>query len=73
MLHDMMRTTMGMTQESPDAPTRRKSLPEFELTYAVDNDEEPGLITVYPKGNPGTTTEWISIDAGSAIDLDSVR
>lgn len=43
--------------------------PRFEYDYAVDDLLEPGEITIYQPTALDVTTHWLSIDAGSAVDL----
>lgn len=50
-------------------PVRRTALPTFDLSYDVDDREDPTTVTVYPETSDGNTTCWISIDVDHAVDL----
>lgn len=49
-------------------------LPEFELTYLYDDEEDPTEVTIF-EGNSveDLTTRWLTMDYHHTVALDSVR
>lgn len=66
---------MSVTDRSrPSAELPLEELPEFRLTCLFDDEENPSEVTVFPASNgPDLSTRWITVDAGSAVPLESVR
>lgn len=51
-----------------------EELPDFELSYLFDDSDEPAEVTVFPVSNAfDISTNWITIDADSAIPLEHTR
>lgn len=49
-------------------------LPEFDLAYLYDDDDDPAEVTVFPaRFGDDLATNWITMDVGHAIPLDRVR
>lgn len=63
---------MSVNNPLPDSNNLLTELPSFTLSYHIDDTEEPPRVTVYPDAISETTTKWISIDNGHAIDLADV-
>ncbi|MDZ7702176.1 MAG: hypothetical protein U5J98_09005 [Halobacteriales archaeon] len=54
------------------APLAR--LPEFDLAFLYDDDDDPTEVTVFPaRFDEDLATNWITVDVGHAVPLDSVR
>lgn len=49
-----------------------EAFPTFDLSYAVDDEEEPTSVTVFPGDTIDDLTTWISVDVDAAIDLEDV-
>jgi hypothetical protein len=47
--------------------------PEFELECLYDDSENPSELTVFCPEEGKLTTEWITVDRGTAVPLESVR
>ena len=60
---------MAVNDSLIDPDDRRTDLPTFDLSYTVDDDDDPEWITIYAEGEAAFATNWISIDAASAVDL----
>lgn len=52
-----------------DGHQELSELPEFELTYAIDEEGTPTRIVVLPRDTDEPTASWIIIDEESAISL----
>lgn len=48
------------------------SYPEFGLSCRYDDEDDPAEVTVFPGEEP-STTEWLTADVESAVDLEDVR
>jgi hypothetical protein len=48
------------------------SYPEFGLSCRYDDEDDPTEVTVFP-GAAASTTEWLTADVESAVDLEDVR
>lgn len=49
-------------------------LPVFEISYLLDDRENPTEVTVFPGTEDyDLSTHWITIDAGHAVPLEDVR
>jgi hypothetical protein len=59
-------------ERSSHTPLAR--LPEFDLSYLYDDEDEPSEVTVFPaRFDDDLATNWITIDVGHAVPLDRVR
>lgn len=65
-------TATGHTSEGPRP--QLQDLPEFELSFHLDEDTDPGAVTIF---RPGTDDEaaaqWITIDATFSVSIDAIR
>ena len=49
-------------------------LPEFDLAYLFDDEDDPAEVTVFPsRFDDDLATHWITIDVSHAVPLDRVR
>ncbi|SEO27583.1 hypothetical protein SAMN04487948_101476 [Halogranum amylolyticum] len=49
-------------------------LPEFELTYLYDDEEEPTEVTIFEgTSEEDLTVRWITMDYPHTVALDSVQ
>ncbi len=48
------------------------SYPDFGLSCLYDDEADPAEVTVFP-GEEISTTEWVTADVDSAVDLENVR
>lgn len=48
-------------------------LPDYELEYLFDDDEEPTEVTVFVDNATDLSTNWITVDADHAVPLEDVR
>ena len=49
-------------------------LPEFDLSFLYDDDDEPAEVTVFPaRLGEDLATNWITIDYPHAVPLERVR
>lgn len=49
-------------------------LPEFDLCYRFDDEDEPTTVTVYSPGmDVGGATRWLTVDRRAAVALEDVR
>lgn len=48
-------------------------LPEFELTYRFDDEEDPQEVTLFLEGDEELATRWLTVDRGHAVPLESVQ
>ncbi|NIQ59519.1 MAG: hypothetical protein GWN85_40480 [Gemmatimonadetes bacterium] len=49
-------------------------LPEFDLAFLYDDDDDPAEVTVFPaRLGDDLATNWITCDVASAVPLESVR
>lgn len=57
-----------------EAAVELDELPDFELSYLFDDKDKPAEVTVFPVSNSyDISTNWITIDAASAIPLEETR
>lgn len=47
-------------------------LPTFDLSYSVDDTEDPTVVTVFLAEGDRIVTTWISMEAEYAVDLENV-
>lgn len=60
--------------QEPDAAVELDELPAFDLSYLFDNADEPTEVTVFPASNThDISTNWITVDTGTAVPLEQVR
>jgi hypothetical protein len=49
-------------------------LPEFDLTFLYDDEEEPTEVTIFEgTSQADLTTRWLTMDYQHTVALDSVR
>ena len=49
-------------------------LPEFDLTFLYDDEEEPTEVTIFEgTSQEDLTTRWLTMDYRHSVALDSVR
>jgi len=59
-------------RERPAAGLTR--LPEFDLAFLYDDEDDPTEVTIFPAGfEEDLETNWITIDCRHAVPLDRVR
>lgn len=64
--------------DNPERKTRSSTdsleeLPEFELSYLYDEQDEPGEVTIFPESKKyDISTNWITVDVNCAVRLDEV-
>ena len=60
--------------ERRDDDSALEEYPEFELSYLLDDDDDPNEVTVFPKAeSEDLATEWVSIDVNAAVALEDAR
>lgn len=65
---------MSATGHTSDAVVSLDDLPEFELSYHVDDEENPQTITIFRPGtSEAAATQWITIDSRFAVPIDAIR
>ena len=53
---------------------RLSSLPEFELSFLYDDEDDPAEVSVFPaRLGADLATNWITIDYGHAVSIERVR
>lgn len=59
---------------SKGSRSQLQELPEFELGFHLDEDTDPGAVTIF---RPGTDDEaaaqWITIDATYSVSIDAIQ
>lgn len=61
-------------QQRPEAALDLDELPGFDLSYLFDNADDPTEVTVFPASNDqDISTNWITVDLGTAVPLEQVR
>lgn len=50
-----------------------EDLPQFDLEYLFDDDENPTEVTIFADDPDTLSTRWITIDRDYAVDIDDVR
>lgn len=63
-------TDIDRPSASPHDPT---DPPAVELTHALDDEDHPSSLTVFPRDRGHLVTAWITIDLEHAIPLDERR
>lgn len=63
---------MSAPDTIPDESSRLASVPSFELSFAVDDEEDPSEVTVFPEDGATPTTTWITMDVEHTVDLEDV-
>lgn len=49
-------------------------LPEFELCYLFDDQDEPSEVTIFRPGvDDRSATRWLTIDSSHAVALEEIR
>ncbi len=49
-------------------------LPEFDLSYHFDDEDDPQSVTIFKPGTDETAaTQWLTIDATYTVPIDAVR
>lgn len=60
--------------QQPDAAIDLDELPAFDLSYLFDDADNPTEVTVFPAANThDISTNWITVDRGTAVPLEQVR
>lgn len=59
---------MSVNDSHPDSEDPI-DLPTFDLSYDVDDPEDPSQVTVYSEKTGESVTHWITIDIATAVDL----
>jgi hypothetical protein len=64
-----------MSKRDPDGdePEQVDTLPVFDLSWDVDDVDDPTYITVFAEQRSETVTQWISIEREYAVALDDVQ
>lgn len=62
---------MHATDEPSAVSGELERLPEFDLSYLLDDGESPGAVTVYDPDAPDAG--WISVDISGAVPVDEIR
>lgn len=57
----------------PSQPTHLEELPQFDLEYLFDDDDDPTEVTIFADDPESLSTQWITVDRSSAIPLEEVR
>lgn len=68
------RTMSAIEPIDPEDGSDRQELPEFELEYLFDDDEDPTTVTVFTgdEESEDILTSWITIEEQYTIPLDEV-
>ena len=49
-------------------------LPEFELCFLFDDQDDPDQVTIFrPGADERSATRWLTIDSDHAVSLDRIR
>lgn len=66
---------MSATEQATTGPAfELEELPNFDLSYLFDNEDEPTEVTVFPASDEfDISTNWITIDVDGAVPLDQVQ
>lgn len=49
-------------------------LPEFDLSYHFDDEDDPRSVTIFQPGTEeAAATQWITIDYKFSVPIDAVR
>lgn len=49
-------------------------LPEFELCYLFDDQDDPSEVTIFRPGvDERSATRWLTVDSDHAVDLEQLR
>lgn len=60
--------------QQSDAPIELEELPGFDLSYLFDDADNPTEVTVFPASNThDISTNWITVDLGTAVPLEQIR
>ena len=61
--------------ENPERQTESTlaDLPEFELEFLFDDDEDPSEVTVFVDEPAALSTNWITVDVENAVPLEEIR
>jgi hypothetical protein len=54
-------------------PTHLEELPQFDLEYLFDDDDDPTEVTVFADDPESLSTQWITVDRSAAVPLEEVR
>ena len=61
-------------QADPGRVIALGELPDFELSYLFDSEDEPTEVTVFPESDDfDISTNWITVGIDGAVPLDRVR
>lgn len=65
---------MSATDSRPRPPDDLAHLPEFDLAYLFDDEDDPAEVTVFPaRFGDDLATNWITMDYRHVVPLDRVR
>ena len=53
--------------------TPLEELPQFDLEYLFDDDDNPTEVTIFADDPETLSTQWITVDREVAVPLDEVR
>jgi hypothetical protein len=53
--------------------THLEELPQFDLEYLFDDDDDPTEVTVFSDDPESLSTQWITVDRQHAVPLEEVR
>lgn len=60
--------------ETEGRSTELEDLPEFELAYLFDDEENPKRVTIFQPGTgDNAASRWISIDSEHAVPIEEVQ
>lgn len=70
-----LSTDDDMSKRDPDCdnPEQVDALPVFDLSWDVDDVDDPTYVTVFAECRNENVTRWISIEKEHAVALDDVR
>lgn len=70
-----LQISNDMSRRNPngDHAEQVDALPVFDLSWDVDDADDPTYITVFAECRSENVTQWISIEKRHAVALDDVR
>lgn len=65
-------SAIGQTDDTNSAGL--DELPEFELCYLFDDQDDPSEVTIFRPGvDDRSATRWLTIDSSHAVALEEIR
>lgn len=65
---------MSVTERHGDEGIALEEFPEFELSYLLDDSDDPREVTLFPgEGTDDLATEWLSADVDTAVPIEDAR